>query len=348
MIYVTGANERISGDVDLSYNFMEVGYNTGNMAIARGVRDILFREFGVLAPPYNSSADITSEDILVIGAANWISKSVNLDWLFQPGIERFTKILVLGIGVQNEVKNLNELSSSCTRLISWLIEKNATVCTRDKFSHEFLSAYLKNVFWTGCPSLRIDSTRVQRPANISGISYGGSIEVLSHAKNTQQLIDFERQIFHNAPSLGNFNSYIMQAELPLMESIRKKNWIEFQAYVSKKISIDSVDQKFLNKFSYFFSIDDWMESLAASKIFIGTRLHGNILAWHCGVSPFLITHDSRTQAFIEDFKFPGVQLADGLLFDDCVEMARKANTSNFVEILQLTNVNLQAALRCFQ
>jgi hypothetical protein len=348
MIYVTGANERISSDVSLSYNFMEVGYNTGNMAIARGVRDILLREYGVLAPPYNSSTEITSEDILVIGAANWISKSVNLDWLFQPGIERFTKIIVLGIGVQNEVENLKELSPTCTRFISWLIEKNAVVCTRDKFSHEFLSDYLQNVFWTGCPSLRIDSTRVKLPEITSGISYGGSIEVLAHAKNTKQLINFERQIFNNSQKLENFNNYIMQAELPLMESIDKKNWSDFREYVLKKISIDSIDQEFLNKFLYFFSIDDWMETLAASEIFIGTRLHGNILAWRCGVSPFLVTHDSRTQAFLEDFKFPGVQLTDGLMFNDCVEMARKANISNFVDIIQLTNINLQTALSCIK
>ena len=145
MIYVTGANERISADAELSYNFMQVGYNTGNMAIARGVRDILQREFGVIAPPYHPAVEIASDDILVIGAANWISKSVNLDWLFQPGIERFEKILVLGVGVQNEVTNLEELSPSCSKLISWLIKKNAVVCTRDKFSHEFLSSYLEYV-----------------------------------------------------------------------------------------------------------------------------------------------------------------------------------------------------------
>lgn len=342
MLYIAGANESLTKDVNLEINFMEVGFNTGNMAIARGVKDIIEKYFQQIPVRYNSSCDISASDVLVIGAANWISKTVELNWLFEPGIERFQKILVLGLGVQNKIDSIEMLSDSCQKFLRWLIEKEAVICTRDKISKNILSKYSERVFWTGCPSLRIKKPNLNNLSR-SGISYGGSLEVLAHANNIDDLRAFEKIAIQEISKNIEFNNYILQAEFPLFNAIKSVDDKLFKDYVFSRVNI-TIEDLAIEKFKFYFDLDDWINDLSKNKFFIGTRLHGNILSWIAGVKGFLIAHDARTKSFIEDFKFPGIYLEGPQNFSDLIIKTIEHDYSEFELIVYETGEVLSKAI----
>lgn len=345
MIYITGANETLTAQAGCEYNFMEVGYNTGNMAIARGVKDVVRNYFGVEAQRYNSSANISPDDLLVIGAANWISNSVNLDWIFYPGIDRFRRILVLGLGVQNDINDLYEVSPSGRKFLDWIFGADSVICTRDTKTFNLLSKYKKKIFWTGCPSLRIQMTMPNNKMPRSGFSYGGSIEVISHSTNSRALRDFEKSIITNYCTASNFNKYILQAEFPLMDSINNNNLNKFSNYLEANLNLRNFEAALLiNRFEYFFDIDEWLNSLLNNSLFFGTRLHGNILAWHAGVKSFLLAHDARTKAFLEDFGFPGMSLDAACDVSFVIDQCRNVDYEIFEQKLKVTLENLNDAV----
>jgi len=340
MIYIAGANEHISG-ANIKQSFMEVGFNTGNMAIARGVTDLVKSNLSLDYKTFEPGIEVKNSDVLVIGAANWISKSVDLSWLMIPEIYRFDKVLVLGLGVQNIVGNFSELSQTAKNFLEFLIQKDAVICTRDKITESFLKPHLKKDFWTGCPSLRINVPKIVAEKKSNSIAYGGSLEVIGHAKNSPLLSKFESSILEGLAT-SSIDSYILQAEFPIMEALSEKKYDQITAFISSRFGIDP-SRVNVNKFKYFFSIDEWIETLWSSEYFIGTRLHGNILAWKAGAKPFLISHDVRTHAFLEDFKFPGYELTEEKTIDQVLEDSKKFNFEQFEEILHFTEKNLQNA-----
>jgi hypothetical protein len=345
MIYIAGAGEFTSNKTDLQSKFQAIGFNTGNMAIARGVKDIIEKYFQTESIRYDSSSKINENDILVIGAANWISKTIDLDWLFAPGIERFERILIFGLGVQNEVEDLDNLSSSCQKLLRWLIEKNAVICTRDQVTKTLLDRYYERVFWTGCPSLRIIVKSLSKNIR-SGISYGGSVEVLGHANNVNDLTALEEKVISELCNHTNFTSYILQAELPLMSAIDTKDYKLFHDYLNAELKIN-INDSLINKFKFYFDLDEWISQLSEREIFFGTRLHGNILAWLSGTPAFLIAHDTRTKSFIDDFKFPGVYLKPKIVLDDLINEVKCSDYSNFNGMIELSKENLSNAIKLF-
>ncbi len=338
MIYIAGAGEFTSNKTDLQSKFQAIGFNTGNMAIARGVKDIIDEYFQTKSTRYAPSYEINENDLLVIGAANWISKTIDLSWLFSPGIERFKRILILGLGVQNEVESLDNLSSSCQKFLRWLFEKNAVICTRDQITKSLLERYSDQVFWTGCPSLRIKVKSLSDRSR-SGVSYGGSIEVLRHALNVNDLINLEKTIISELCPRNNFTSYILQAELPLINAIDSKDFKLFHQYINAQLKINTNDS-LINKFKFYFDLDEWINQLSENEIFFGTRLHGNILAWLSGTKSFLIGHDARTKSFIDDFKFPGMHLKSSINLDDLIHEIKCSNYSNFNLMIEKTRANL--------
>jgi hypothetical protein len=339
-IYQAGANEILTS-TNLKTNFMEIGFNTGNMAIARGVTDLIIDNFGSPYMSLTRGDEIHDEDILVIGAANWISKSVDLSWLLNLQIEKFSRILVLGLGIQNLINDLSEMSPTANNFIDILIRKNAVVCTRDKITEKILKLHVKKLFWTGCPSLRLKSPPCIESRIPNSIAYGGSVEVITHAKNSPLMAKFEASILKNMNN-SDIISYILQAEYPIMEAINLLEYGKIGDYLKMRFGINSSDIV-TNKFNYYFSINQWMEALSKADYFIGTRLHGNILAWKSGSKPFLIAHDIRTNSFLEDFKFPGYELTSEKSLQQVLEDSLQYTYDEFYEQLHKTEGNLKEA-----
>jgi hypothetical protein len=338
MIYIAGAGEFTSNKADLQSKFQAIGFNTGNMAIARGVKDIIKGYFQTESYRYEPSYEINENDLLVIGAANWISKTIDLSWLFEPGIERFKRILILGLGIQEEIESLDDLSPTCQKFLRWLFEKNAVICTRDKITKLLLNKYSDQIFWTGCPSLRIEVKSLSNRSR-SGISYGGSIEVLKYSFEVNDLISLETKILNELCSHTNFKNYFLQAELPLINAIDTKDHELFHQYIKAELKIN-INDSLINKFKFYFDLDEWINQLSENEIFFGTRLHGNILAWLSGNKSFLIAHDARTKSFIDDFKFPGMILKSSINLDDLINEIRYSDYSNFNMMIEETRVNL--------
>lgn len=152
---------------------------------------------------------------------------------------------------------------------------------------------------------------------------------------------FEASILENLNN-SNIVSYILQAEYPIMEAIHLSEYEKIGNYLKIKFGINYPDIV-TNKFNYYFSINQWIEALSKVDYFIGTRLHGNILAWKSGSRPFLIAHDIRTNSFLEDFKFPGYELTSEKSLEQVLEDSLQCTYDKFYEQLHKTEKNLREA-----
>ena len=339
-IYKVGANHLTSGS-SLDIVYQEIGYNSGNILISHGTEFIIKNYLGSEFELLTWTSEIENTDVLIIAAANWISNTVDLSWLFEYPIQNFERIIVLGLGISN-ILNYESLSLSSRKFINFLDEKKAIVCTRDSNSKSYLQEFISKVYWTGCPSLRLESLPyIDRDIpNLVGLS--GSIELAGGVENSEEFLAYEYHLFNELKNSKN-SVYILQAEYNLMELISRQNYEALLAYLEINFNFDfSIEVS--KKIKYIINVEEWRKELSTLDYFIGTRLHGNILAEKCGVKPFLVAHDLRTQLFLEDFKFPGCKFVSGLNYEELIIKSDNSKLHDYYEKLLETNENLNKAI----
>ena len=285
----------------------DLGQNTGNLAFWHAV------ESHIDMPKLYVNADFDPLQVnatcsaLVLPAANFIGRHLDLTPYTQFLKKIDVPIVVLGLGMQFELDDAaQETSPSTDDFINMLISKNATVATRGQQTADFLSGRgLRNVTVTGCPSnyitpdltFKYESLYERVLLNFQiGTKYQAALPFIGNwvdggnASMVWQGFEDPIAYLHDCCSLdSDLMTAFCDSLRPGMPLPEFKRWL------------------FRNS-TYFFGAREWMEFCSRFTLSIGTRFHGNMLAIQSGVPAVFVVHDRRTQEMVELFKLPHVSL----------------------------------------
>ena len=285
----------------------DLGQNTGNLAFWHAV------DSHIDMPKLYVNADFDPAQVnaecsaLVLPAANFIGRHLDLTPYTRFLNEIDVPILVLGLGMQFELGDTAQATSPSTDdFINMLISKDATVATRGQQTAEFLSGRgLRNVTVTGCPSNYISPALT--------FKYESLYERI--------LLNFQIGTKYQAalPFIGNWvdggnASMVWQGfEDPIayLHDCRSPDADLMTAFCDSLrpgMSLPEFKRWLFRNSNYFFGAREWMEFCSRFTLSIGTRFHGNMLAIQSGVPAVFVVHDQRTQEMVELFKLPHVSL----------------------------------------
>ena len=113
-----------------------------------------------------------------------------------------------------------------------------------------------------------------------------------------------------------------------------------------------------SQFKVFFSAAEWMNQLRSVDLSVGTRMHGNMLAWQTKTPCILFPHDSRTHELADLMQLPYVmsnQITANAPLEDVLQKVnfngvkydqrRALLLDKYVSLLSRSNVDINPALR---
>lgn len=338
--------------------------NTGNMVFAYAIS----QQLGVSASSFGWNADpkrLKREfDVAVVMAANQI----------QPATRRFDQlgflnklleqcdlpIIVIGLGVQAAVcAEGGQLDENSVRLLEILRDRKAAIAARGRLTAEVLEGYgIEDYAITGCPSNFLN------PSPTLGRDLGERLASMGKPENIAVNCDVRPGLEDVVPPLAR-----------LLERLRG-SWI---TQVFEDISFlrgDCTDQAFthLGRMSeimkpgadrayiinflktychYFLDVEQWLDFLLRFDFSIGTRLHGNMMAWQAGVPAVWIPHDARTAELLKCMELPTLdrkvlssrskigEILDGVRFDgEAYDQKRAQLARRYHDVLRKAGLEL--------
>lgn len=294
--------------------YQAVGLNTGNyMFTTAAFREIdgVVEQIGFAFDPEQVNANY---DAVIVPAANWLNDKQDWDWLSDLIQRLEIPVITVGLGVQANSENPNDLkvNESCVRLVRILAQKGNFISTRGNFTSAYLNSIgILNTVATGCPSLYMRPSQDETPA-VGGSGY--VVQSTRYSINSEFVAhnSVNQRIFSEAVRHGH--SMIYQSEPEEMQLLLSKLQPTEQLttrlpILSKLYGVGGGDEflSYLREFGrVFFSIEEWSTALKKYDLQCGTRLHGTILAMNSGVRAMLIAHDSRTSEMAELASLPTV------------------------------------------
>lgn len=348
------------------------GNNVGNHAFWNAVNSHIENEKCYLNTwSFDVSYVKNNFDILVIPASNFIHPDRDMGALARK-IERLQlPVLVIGLGAQaTDIGSKIVLKEGTERFISVLNEYAVHITCRGEYTASVMESYgAEKISALGCPS------------NLTNLSTSlgkdiekGFSEISKNLENINVILNIDshrRKFFkeyRSLISLLNVGDYKVVCQNPVElvqlargdKDIAQSPHIEFQ----KKLWLEAYqnsnfDDFCKNHFVTFFNANHWMEYSRKFDLSIGTRLHGNMLAFQAGVPSVFLSHDSRTSELTDIMKLPSCNLSDlsltskaeilekiqfdGQLYDD----NRKKIAIEYVDILEKSGLVVSQELKRF-
>ncbi len=349
------------------------GLNVGNHAFWNAVDSHIIGEREYINNwNFNPSYIRDNFDIIVIPASNFLHPDRNLGVLADKLKRTKLPLLVIGIGAQAPATGTEiTFNKGMELFISVLKEQAIHITCRGEYTAELLSSYgVKQVTALGCPS---NLTNLRRDLGISieeklSNVFLGEISEPSVLLNT----DTHRRKFYKEYrkliKLVCKNSFnvVCQNPLEIVKAARGVDYdkscphMQFQEKLWKNLYTPGKFEQFVtDKFVTFFGANPWMEYSKKFDLSIGTRLHGNMLAFQSGVPSVFLSHDSRTSELVDIMKLPNCSIKD-LEFTSMSEIYEKLKFSGvdydtnrkllakkYVEIIESAGLNVAAKLKEF-
>ena len=107
--------------------------------------------------------------------------------------------------------------------------------------------------------------------------------------------------------------FIIQDNEDIVELCREKN-IKNKKKVIKflsnlfGLSYKQMEFLVLNSFEVFFNTDAWIEYVKKFSLALGTRMHGNMIAFQSSVPAVFLTHDVRLSELVDTMKLPCIDI----------------------------------------
>lgn len=315
--------------------FKETGLNTGNLAFWYAMSRHIEGDksyFGWAVDPLYLKENF---DVIVFPAAN----QLNPDWDMSTLANLFEKsdlpLVISSIGVQAKSKEhkvtFNEGTKRFMRVIS---ERAVKVGVRGDFTAEVMQQNgVNNTEVIGCPSNFISAAANLGEIQESNFSSLSDIESISlNLDINEHLQNLMRTCYQWG--LNRRAMYVHQAPEAMVRIANGEIDLVPQGTVNRANNIlcpnlSSKEFKSLVKksFTVFFDASEWMNQLRLTDIAVGTRMHGNMLAWQAKTPCVLFPHDSRTQELAELMKLPYVMANDIAVNCSIEEMLDKVEFS---------------------
>lgn len=238
--------------------------------------------------------ELTANDTLIVPLANNLAPGETiLSRKLRKIAGTKAKVVIVGLGVQatfeegyDSKRIIDSISPSKKRLLFSLADKCEYIGVRGELSGKCLNDLgIDNYKVIGCPSFYSNLSR----------------------HNTSSSILENRIQFGDGDILANYTC-IPGEMTKLTDFISKVNSAGKCVQVIRQNQNDMVDEKI--KYKLFFDLKEWEEYLTNERFMcsIGTRLHGNMLAYLNGIPALWLVHDMRTLEICKFFEFPHICL----------------------------------------
>lgn len=360
-----------SGEIENSFEkssdqlFKECGLNTGNLAFWYAMSRHVKGEktyFGWDVDPLYLKSNF---DAIMFPAAN----QLNPDWDMGILADLFEKadlpLIICGLGVQaKDTSQKLQFKKGTLRFMKVISERAKRIGVRGDFTAEVMKANgVTNLEIIGCPSNFISSEpnlgklqerQFQSLFNVNSISLNLDI--------TPSHMELVRTAYRWGESLNAI--YVNQAPEALVKmangdfsSVEQGTINYIQNLINPSSSREEFRAFVKRHFKVFYSATEWMNQLKTCDLAVGTRMHGNMLAWQAKTPCILFPHDSRTSELAMLMKLPYVmsndvksaksieQVLDKLEFHGSeYDTRRGALLDKYINLLNCGNVQVSGSL----
>ena len=366
---------------DLPHKLKVTGDNTGNLLFQHAVANFVDGEkvfIGLAKRNYGDPVLRSAAKALLFPAANHLRAEA--DW---TGLNSFLektrqKLVIFGLGVQGRqgdgaggIVAALRANPTVQRMVDIFRDKAAFVGVRGALTAEVCAALgLKDVAVTGCPSLMISADpQLGRTvaARLDALRRGEVpplvVTAAAAAELTGDTLTVERRL---AALLRDGDLYVQQsggaAAVALFAGAVPAPGSWEARVLGKALFPDApaeAMQDFLSRHGrVFFSVAEWMSATARAGLFLGTRLHGNMIGLQQGLPCAMIAHDARTSELIGQMHMPRLDIAaflsaptiEGVVraveFDaEAFDAGRQRAAAIYAETLPRIGVPVTSALR---
>ncbi|MCQ3828322.1 polysaccharide pyruvyl transferase family protein [Microbulbifer elongatus] len=298
--------------------FSRAGNNTGNYAFWNAVdRQILgskeyFEGWG-FSPEYLRDFF----DVVVLPSSNFIHPDRDMGVLANKLEKTGLPVISIGLGAQAPKENENVVFKPGTiRFAKVLSELSEKIVVRGEHTASVLDSFgVRNVEVLGCPSnftnlnpkLGVENeVKMQNLLDFDDSEFSVLVNIDAHRRKFSSSYRKFFEMFKK----GSFE-IVCQNPIELVSMARGDVWPGDNSHILHQASLWcpgedlSVLRKFVKKhFVTFFNAAAWMEYARKFDISVGTRLHGNMLAFQAGVPSSFVSHDSRTSELVSVMKLP--------------------------------------------
>ena len=273
---------------------------------------------------------------------------------------------MIGLGAQaNKLGDTVTLQPGTQRLISLFSERCVRIGVRGEFSASVAEKYgAKNTEIIGCPSNFINTWETNLGAVISNR--------LTHTTKPYRIIVNLDLNAHLSSTIRRCVSWIeewggnlmiqtsaspMHLAFGQIENVPHNELSNLAHLLFDRAWDEKARQFLLSRLTVFFDAEAWMNAVRPSRLSIGTRLHGNILAFQAGVPSIVIPHDARTMELAQTIGIPTAthqqileteslpSLMSNIEFDGpAFDVRRKALARRYVDLLSASEVPVAADL----
>lgn len=302
-ILLWGAPTEVAASAPLREAFQNSGNNFGNILIGHGVVSVLDNCEFIPRSCLKSPAEADEKcDHIVIAAANFLWKG--FDFGYMADFIEATKlpVTIVGLGAQTKDRSVvSEVHPNTLRLIKVIADRSPSLGVRGFYTAEVLAAHgILNVEVLGCPSL------------YTNLSPPRKFDTPTREHLREMVVNFSRRVSGHAFSQSALQSaenvllkialqydlpFVAQDELEELELASDDSGVVISRPVSDYFSGSNaaeVTKYFKRRTRYFRNVADWSAFIRQCKGVIGSRLHGNIIAYINSRPGYLIAHDSRT------------------------------------------------------
>jgi hypothetical protein len=295
--------------------FARTGLNTGNLAFFYAVQRHIANPTDYL--PWTFDPELVNEHFsaLIFPAANMINSFQDHGAL----AERFSKIKiptgVVGIGAQNylgaDPASL-KLAPGTIRFIEVLRDHDALIGCRGVGTQQILNNFGLEAQVIGCPSNFINPA-ADLGARVASKRMSTELGIFGHCDFQERLSSINQKLVRWVEEYGGVLSF-QDPKDGFLLSMRSIEVFSDQNLLSKAarilgVDIDLIPDLIKRRFVAFVDLPSWLIFTRSLSLSIGTRMHGNMIAFQGEVPTVLIPHDSRVSELAETIMMPSVSLA---------------------------------------
>jgi hypothetical protein len=294
--------------------------NKGNMLIGEGSCRIFdydrnhscMLSVHVLYDAYKGSQEAidllnNNFDALVLPMANEIRPNLNHASLLKVLEQIKIPVIVLGMGMQNEIEDLSVLEPATVDMLRWIDEKARVFGVRGTYTEGWLKKMgFRNPTALGCPSMMLYPENILgikaptgKPADYRFVTAG---YLQKKSVRGKQLAKFFE---------GQKCSYVFQDEIFLFkDELQGRDFFDdsrsqIRQSVIEPLMSEAIGAKApFDKYFYFDSVEAWRQCYGWHDIFIGDRFHGGVAALQVGLPTAILFKDLRVKELSEFFGVP--------------------------------------------
>ncbi|MGQ3674878.1 polysaccharide pyruvyl transferase family protein [Xanthobacter sp. TB0139] len=283
-----------------SINFSIIGGNTGNCAFISGIAAII--DLDVLPRGYihASNGELADYSTFVTSDLIWIRQGVEAPDTIKTLLDRHSdkKIVAISVGLHSKEYRSDFALSPDMKYTLERIADRSTIAVRGNYTAEILSKYgIRNIEVIGCPSVyqyplyqKSFHTILDRSmaAEESG-RYTANFRTFYEALSAQE-IETLRYF------ADNFQGFAEQTHLRFseMKPFSEPDYDRIRAWISENEKV-------------MFSLSEWVDYCSHYDFSMGSRFHGNVIAFLAGIRSLVIVCDTRTRELAEFFSFPFIE-----------------------------------------